>query len=140
MDLDPQLGGSVSPTFDQNFLGETSQENNMEKEKYIQELRMEIVTSSDLIKDLRSEIDDLCQGLEKSQRTRLHEFQTVFVIFQKENMSKDLISNAKEELTAERDTLCRRTTLMEEVKCVSWSSVASIRDPSSIEREVIQDL
>jgi hypothetical protein len=71
--------------------------------------------------------------------TTKNEFQTVFVIFQKENMSKDLISSAKEELTVELDTLCR-TTLMEEVKCVSWSSPASIRDPSSIEREVIQDL
>ena len=152
--MDPRLGGYASPTFDENFPGEkagapeaTSQENNMEKEKCIQELRMEIATSSELIKDLRTEIDALCQGLEKvtsENQTANNEFQTVLAILQKENIAKDeqrnelmLSSNAKEELTAELDAL---RSLHGRGQVRHGQVPASGRDPPSIEREVIKEL
>ena len=87
---------------------------------------MEIATSSELIKDLRAEIDALCQGLEKVTS----ENQAVLAILQKENMAKDeqshelmLSNHAKEELTAQVDALRRRMAFMEEVKCAMVKSL-----------------
>jgi len=112
----------------------------MEKEKCIQELKMEIATSSELIKDLRAEIDAVCQGLEKvtsENHTAKNEFQTVLVAKDEQSNELMLSSNAKEELTADLDALRKRMALMD---VTSGPSPSPIRHPPSIEREVIKEL
>jgi regulator of replication initiation timing len=97
------------------------EEDNMEKERCIKELRMELGASSEQIKNLKIESDALCQGLETvtfENYTAKNEFQIVLAA--KDTQINELRmeleashSNAKQ-LTAELDALREKIVLMEE--------------------------
>jgi chromosome segregation ATPase len=100
---------------------EESERDNMEKEKCIKELRMEIGASSEQIKNLKIESDALCQGLETvTFENYIAKNELQIVLAAKDKQINELRmeleashSNAKE-LTEELDALRQKIVLMEE--------------------------